>query len=93
MLDGLALDELRDAALEAGALGQCVEHRAGVGVLGLAPGLDGGVVPVFEPAVVFGYFDAVVDVGDRALLGGRGLAGGGGLQGGDRDAQQGVDHS
>jgi len=40
-------------------------------VLGLAPGSDGGVVPVLEPAVVIADLDTGVIVRDRLLLGGR----------------------
>src|SRR5215472_14750072 len=44
-----------------------VKIFAGAGVLGCAPLLDGGIVPVFEPTVVVGDFDAMVFVGDGTL--------------------------
>jgi hypothetical protein len=60
-------DQLRDAPPDGGSRGQMVEIFAGVGVLGGAPLLDGRIVPVFQPAIIVGNFDALIFVGNRAL--------------------------
>jgi len=56
--------ELTQAVLNGIARGHLIEIFAGSCVLRSAPLLDRGIVPVLEPAIVVGDFDALVFVGD-----------------------------
>ena len=57
-------DELLQAIFDGGARGQVIEIFAGARVLGGAPLLDRGIVPIFQPAIVVGDGDAKIFVGD-----------------------------
>ncbi len=57
--DGLDLDELGQAPLDAVAAGTAIEHRSRVGVLRVDPGADLGCLLVLEPAVRIGDGHAV----------------------------------
>src|SRR5205814_1872042 len=50
-----------------------IEVFPGGGILRIAPCFDGGVGGILEPAIIVGDFDAVVGVGDWALLRSGGL--------------------
>jgi hypothetical protein len=68
--NGSGGDEFAQVLLDDRARGQVVKVIAGAGVLGGAPLLYGGVVPVFESAVVIRNFYAMIFVGDWVLGGG-----------------------
>jgi hypothetical protein len=45
-------------------MGQLVEKRASMSVLGIAPGFHLGIVPVFQPTIIIHDLYSVVDVRD-----------------------------
>src|SRR4029079_1998812 len=61
-------DQLFEPALDRRPRRQRVEVIARARVLGAAPRLHRGVVPVLQPPVVVHDLDAVIAVGDRTLL-------------------------
>jgi hypothetical protein len=64
---GAGTERLFEHLLDGRTRRQMVEIVSAARILGRAPLLDLGIVPVFQPAVVVGDFNALIFVGDGAL--------------------------